>query len=413
MLKSSLLTAISFALVLGQGVSALAAYEQDEVVAQASQLGIYSARSVDNENLRLVESEDAATESWASDKMSANGSDDELRGKIGSDEDSSAAAPVQTSRPVPSYFPGYRRYAKPAAQTETNKETVADLKTETQPSDQIASEDEKMATSSEVKTDSDEKMASSESETIDSPPSYFIHQTPGTAQPVKTSRTVPEDTQQANDRIAEEESNQPSPAEGLFDKKFDRDQTVTEEILEQDPDSGDLNKPIESNISTVAEETEEQPVEDRFPTRINRRAALRSRKQPRSIARRISQRESVAEADDQENDWEGPKLADGSSNPYPGGDSDASPAARAAGFLVGTIIGTPVAMVRSSLTDLKRGSEELSGHNGGAVGGGIGVLLFPWTAIGGLVQGPFYSMENAWRFEPFTKDSFSMGEEFQ
>lgn len=100
--------------------------------------------------------------------------------------------------------------------------------------------------------------------------------------------------------------------------------------------------------------------------------------------------------------------------PVFGGGSDKGVAAKCASFLTGTIFGTPVAMVRAAGVDWKRGTSELSGESKNPlVLGVIGTALLPFVAVGGLVSGPMYGIENAYKKEPFSKDSFSLGEDFQ
>ena len=41
------------------------------------------------------------------------------------------------------------------------------------------------------------------------------------------------------------------------------------------------------------------------------------------------------------------------------------------------------------------------------------VISFPFAAVSGVIQGPFWSAWNAWRNsedEPFSKDTFSLGD---
>jgi hypothetical protein len=97
-----------------------------------------------------------------------------------------------------------------------------------------------------------------------------------------------------------------------------------------------------------------------------------------------------------------------------GGGSDKGVAAKCTSFLTGTIFGTPVAMVRAAGVDWKRGTSELSGESKNPlVLGVIGTALLPFVAVGGLVAGPMYGIQNAYKKEPFSKDSFSLGEDFQ
>lgn len=97
-----------------------------------------------------------------------------------------------------------------------------------------------------------------------------------------------------------------------------------------------------------------------------------------------------------------------------GGGSDKGAGAKCASFLTGTIFGTPVAMVRAAGVDWKRGTSELSGESKNPlVLGVIGTALLPFVAVGGLVTGPMYGIQNAYKKEPFSKDAFSLGEDFQ
>ena len=93
-----------------------------------------------------------------------------------------------------------------------------------------------------------------------------------------------------------------------------------------------------------------------------------------------------------------------------GGSSDSNPAARLASFLVGSVVGTPIAAVRSAGNDWKRSDVVGEGKNPVVKVLG-GALLLPFVAIGGIAQGPCYGVMNALHSDPFTKDSFSLGEE--
>jgi hypothetical protein len=84
-------------------------------------------------------------------------------------------------------------------------------------------------------------------------------------------------------------------------------------------------------------------------------------------------------------------------------------------FGTGFVVGTPVAMVRRTISQDVVGAGEMpvigKSKNRVKIWTARAVLL-PVCAIGGLVQGPMYSLEQSKKFSsttPFSKDNFSLG----
>jgi hypothetical protein len=86
-----------------------------------------------------------------------------------------------------------------------------------------------------------------------------------------------------------------------------------------------------------------------------------------------------------------------------------------AAFGTGFVLGTPVAMVRRTISQDVVGAEEMPviGKSKNRVKvWTVRAVLLPVCAIGGLVQGPMYSLEQSKKFSstaPFSKDNFSLG----
>jgi hypothetical protein len=84
-------------------------------------------------------------------------------------------------------------------------------------------------------------------------------------------------------------------------------------------------------------------------------------------------------------------------------------------FGTGFVLGTPIAMVRRTISQDVVGAGEMpvigKSKNRVKIWTARAVLL-PVCAVGGLVQGPMYSLEQSKKFSsttPFSKDSFSLG----
>jgi hypothetical protein len=100
-----------------------------------------------------------------------------------------------------------------------------------------------------------------------------------------------------------------------------------------------------------------------------------------------------------------------------GGATAALPA-RVAGFTAGVIVGTPICIIRRTHLEIKQGEHDLIGDvdtwwkKGLFVFPGL-LMAVPYGGISGGVGGCMYSVRNAWqnsKDEPFSKDSFSLGD---
>lgn len=84
---------------------------------------------------------------------------------------------------------------------------------------------------------------------------------------------------------------------------------------------------------------------------------------------------------------------------------------RAAGFVVGSVVGTPVCLVKRLAINEAAGAHALVGQKTKSlfllVPAGIGWL--PYAAIGSTVEAPCYSVRNSWLAkEPFGQEQFSL-----
>lgn len=90
---------------------------------------------------------------------------------------------------------------------------------------------------------------------------------------------------------------------------------------------------------------------------------------------------------------------------------------RVGGVVAGTVIGTPIAVVRESYKsyiDLTvKGSEQIHGKDCGPANLLVSVFTLPAGLVVGTVKGGYYGLKNGFMkgFEtPFHPDSFSLGE---
>lgn len=85
---------------------------------------------------------------------------------------------------------------------------------------------------------------------------------------------------------------------------------------------------------------------------------------------------------------------------------------KAAGFVVGSVVGTPICMVRRFMRREVELSRALSCNSNNLLFlVPCGLVSIPVAAFGGAVEGPGYSIHNAFAAEtPFSKDQFSLGE---
>jgi hypothetical protein len=88
--------------------------------------------------------------------------------------------------------------------------------------------------------------------------------------------------------------------------------------------------------------------------------------------------------------------------------------ARFASFVVGSVVGTPVAMVRKTKQEIITATKDLVGdtNNKFLLGAG-GILGVPAGIVSGFFEGPVYGVVDAWKGsadEPFSAESFSLGD---
>jgi hypothetical protein len=90
---------------------------------------------------------------------------------------------------------------------------------------------------------------------------------------------------------------------------------------------------------------------------------------------------------------------------------------RLGGVVVGTVVGTPIAVARESFKSYvsltEKGSEQIHGKDCGPANLLVSVFTLPAGLVVGTVKGGYYGMKNGFMkgFEtPFHPDSFSLGE---
>ena len=80
------------------------------------------------------------------------------------------------------------------------------------------------------------------------------------------------------------------------------------------------------------------------------------------------------------------------------------------GFLAGTVGGTPVCLVKRLANDEVEGTRALVGKSRSLfLLVPAGVFWLPFAGIAGVLEAPFYSMQNSIVSKPFSKEQFSLG----
>lgn len=111
-----------------------------------------------------------------------------------------------------------------------------------------------------------------------------------------------------------------------------------------------------------------------------------------------------------------PKADAGKSKSAKGG-SKVDLGTRLASFVVCTVVGTPIALVRRTGIEIAQGNHDLVGDPDtwyrkiGVVMPGF--LAVPYGAVSGGIGGPLYAVKNAWVAsgdEPFGKEAMSLGD---
>lgn len=97
------------------------------------------------------------------------------------------------------------------------------------------------------------------------------------------------------------------------------------------------------------------------------------------------------------------------------GSGDSSFATQFSSFVVGTVVGTPIAAVRKTIQDTRSGIKDITGENKW-----LKILLFvpgtiisvPFACVSGPVEGAYFGTRNSLVHanEPFSKDAFSLGD---
>ncbi|MBY0357193.1 MAG: hypothetical protein K2W82_04260 [Candidatus Obscuribacterales bacterium] len=86
---------------------------------------------------------------------------------------------------------------------------------------------------------------------------------------------------------------------------------------------------------------------------------------------------------------------------------------RVASFLTGVTFGVPVAIVRKTGDEIAEGTKDLLGDtNNWFLMVPAGILTVPFGCVSGTAGGVLHGVKNAWvnSDEPFSKDSFSLGD---
>lgn len=83
-----------------------------------------------------------------------------------------------------------------------------------------------------------------------------------------------------------------------------------------------------------------------------------------------------------------------------------------AAFGAGVVVGTPIAIVRTSAKNTKKSTKDLGGE-GNAVKTGLAAIVgLPLGVFTGTLEGSYYGISNATMHtdKPFCKEAFSLGE---
>jgi len=96
------------------------------------------------------------------------------------------------------------------------------------------------------------------------------------------------------------------------------------------------------------------------------------------------------------------------------GKSTASLPKKAIGFVVGSLVGLPVCIVRNPVSEEKWSIDNWTGDNKDKPRVTIpaGIAYSPFAVIDGILLSPFSSLKHSWQNfdEPFSKEQFSLGE---
>lgn len=118
-----------------------------------------------------------------------------------------------------------------------------------------------------------------------------------------------------------------------------------------------------------------------------------------------------------------PVVADGAAAPAKtgastakggGGNAVTNGVTKAASFVTGMLIGTPVAFVRASKREYINATKDITGESSNPIfWGAASTLGLPAGVLSGALYGPFYGIRNSAKNagdEPFSKDSMSLGD---
>jgi hypothetical protein len=94
--------------------------------------------------------------------------------------------------------------------------------------------------------------------------------------------------------------------------------------------------------------------------------------------------------------------------------STASLPKKAFGFVIGTLVGVPVCMVRNPVSEEKWSVDNWTGDNKDKPRVAIpaGIAYSPFALVDGILLSPFSSLKHSWQNfdEPFSKEQFSLGQ---
>ena len=89
---------------------------------------------------------------------------------------------------------------------------------------------------------------------------------------------------------------------------------------------------------------------------------------------------------------------------------DANIGIRMASFVVGTGVGTPISIVREQYKNVVNFDKAMTGNSKNMM---FRAAVLPIAAVSGiangLMHGPIHAMKHAWEADPFTADTFSLG----
>lgn len=83
-----------------------------------------------------------------------------------------------------------------------------------------------------------------------------------------------------------------------------------------------------------------------------------------------------------------------------------------AAFGAGAVVGTPIAIVRTSAKNTKQSTKDMGGEGSAVKTGLLSIVALPLGVFTGTLEGSYYGLSNATMHtdKPFCKEAFSLGE---